>query len=91
MTLRLLTFLFLILADTADAAEPERYPVARVTGWSVDLHWRDPEATGRAWQRLSGYVETRAECEAVKARLVAKIKGGRLQCAYTDDLVAVRP
>lgn len=92
MTLRLIIFLLAhVLWDTAEAAELERYPAARVTGWSVDLHWRDPDAAGRGWQRLSGYVETRGQCEELKARMVAKVKGGRLACSFTDTLVVVQP
>ncbi len=81
----------LMMASPSRAAELERYPLARVTGWSVTLYWRDYEAAGRSHQRLSGYVETRAECEAIKAAVVAAIKGGKLRCDFTDELLAVRP
>lgn len=83
--------LFIAFAPKARAAEAARYPLARVVGWAVDLHWRDYEAAGKSHQRLSGYLETRAECEALKARMVARVKGGRLQCAFTDELMVVRP
>jgi len=83
--------LVVAFAPKARAAEAERSMLVRVTGWSINLHWRDPDAAGRGWQRLSGHVETREECEAMKARMVAKIKGGRLQCAFTDELMVVRP
>lgn len=83
--------LFTAFAPKARAAEAERSMLVRVVGWSVSLHWHDPEAAGRGWQRLSGYLETRDQCEALKARMVAKVKGGRLQCAFTDELLVVRP
>lgn len=78
-----------LLLAIAIARAAERPALQRVTGWSVDLHWRDYEATGRGWQRLSGYVATREQCEAIRAATVVAVKGGRLVCRYTDELMMV--
>lgn len=98
MTLRLLTFLILILADTADAAETERHPVARVTGWSVQLCPDNPEEMESeafrnvGCRRISGFVAERDACEAMKRATVVRMKGPvRMRCDFEDSLYVVRP
>lgn len=81
----------LIMASPSRAAELERYPLARVTGWSVTLYWRDYDAAGRGHQRLSGYVATEGECRELSKAIAPKVKGGKLRCDFTDELLAVRP
>lgn len=98
MTLRLLVTLVLILANAADAAELERYPLARVTGWAVHICPDDPEAMeSKALRqvgclRISGFVDERGDCEKMKGRTVATMKGPvRLRCDFEDSLYVVRP
>lgn len=60
-----------------------------VRGYSVTLYVSDPAAYGWSHKRISRFFETKAECERVKARTLPKVKGGRLACDVTDELMLV--
>ena len=74
-------------AGRASAAELPR--IQRVTGWSVTIYFLDYEAAGTGHRRLSGYVETRDQCEAIRAATVTKLPGGKLRCDFIDELLMV--
>lgn len=65
------------------------HELRHVRGWSVTIYARDPEVTGWAHRRLSGYFEDRRDCERVRARMVPSLPGGRLRCDATDELMLV--
>lgn len=58
-----------------------------VRGWSVTLFVHDPAQYGWSHKRLSQHFAEHADCVKVKARMLPKVKGGRLECSFTDELM----